>query len=486
MRSRSCHEGSVHKLVTMLMLLATSLLGADLLVSNNNDSGVGSLRQAILDNNAGAGGNRIVFSNGVTGTIKLTSGNLAVTRFVSILGPGQSLLAIDGNQAGRIFHIGSTANLVSALIAGLTLTNGAVTGSFPGNVGGAIWNDHATLTISNCNLVNNRGGFGTAGAIYNDGGSGGIAANLTVVGSTLNGNATTNSGGAIYNYGYKGTAYLVINRSTICSNTAAGNGSVGGGIFNDGTSGLASLSLNSSTLTGNSAAQYGGGVYNSAPANGNAPAPITACTFVNNSASFGGAIFNNAVGGTATVTIASCILKAGATGANLATSGGALTSQGYNLCSDSGGGLLTGTADQTSADPLLGPLADNGGPTLTHALLPGSPAIDKGRSFGLTTDQRGATRPLDFSNFPNAAGGDGADSGAFEIGAPPLAIAKPGTSVVLSWPSFYTTFSLQVSTNVAESNSWTSATGSAALTGNEFRQTNSVSTTNRFYRLKQN
>ena len=72
------------------------------------------------------------------------------------------------------------------------------------------------------------------------------------------------------------------------------------------------------------------------------------------------------------------ILKAGASGANIFNSGGTVTSHGYNVCSDNGSGFLNGPGDQINTDPMLGPLQDNGGPTLTHALLPGSPAIDAG------------------------------------------------------------------------------------------------------------
>jgi hypothetical protein len=91
-----------------------------------------------------------------------------------------------------------------------------------------------------------------------------------------------------------------------------------------------------------------------------------------------------------------------------------LTSNGYNLADDASCNL-TGPADQPGTNPLLGPLADNGGPTQTMALTPNSPAIDKGVSAGLTTDQRGLTRPIDFSAIPNAPGGDGSDIGAFEL-----------------------------------------------------------------------
>jgi hypothetical protein len=94
---------------------------------------------------------------------------------------------------------------------------------------------------------------------------------------------------------------------------------------------------------------------------------------------------------------------------------GVFTSQGYNLIGNASGTIgFTATGDQTAIDPLLGPQADNGGPTKTMALRVGSPAIDKGKSFGLTTDQRGSPRPLDDPNIANASGGDGTDIGAYE------------------------------------------------------------------------
>jgi hypothetical protein len=76
--------------------------------------------------------------------------------------------------------------------------------------------------------------------------------------------------------------------------------------------------------------------------------------------------------------IGNTILKAGASGANISNNGGTVSSQGYNVCSDNGGGFLNGPGDQINTDPMLGPLQDNGGPTFTHELLKGSPAIDAG------------------------------------------------------------------------------------------------------------
>jgi len=93
------------------------------------------------------------------------------------------------------------------------------------------------------------------------------------------------------------------------------------------------------------------------------------------------------------------------------------SSSSYNLIGIGGsGGLVNGVNHNIvgAAHPGLGPLQDNGGPTQTHALLPSSPAIDKGSSFGSTTDQRGLPRPYDNPRIPNAEGGDGSDIGAFE------------------------------------------------------------------------
>ena len=93
-------------------------------------------------------------------------------------------------------------------------------------------------------------------------------------------------------------------------------------------------------------------------------------------------------------------------------------SLGYNLSSDDASTLLNQSTDQNSTNPMLGPLANNGGPTFTHALLAGSPAIDKGKNFtSATTDQRGFFRTFDNFSIPNATGGDGTDIGAFEVQA---------------------------------------------------------------------
>src|SRR5262249_49689158 len=112
----------------------------------------------------------------------------------------------------------------------------------------------------------------------------------------------------------------------------------------------------------------------------------------------------------ATLTISSSILKSGASGENIFDFSGAITSFGYNLSSDDAGAFLNATGDQNGTDPMLGPLQDNGGPTFTHELLTGSPAIDAGNpSFTPPPDydQRGP-------GFPRVVGGR-IDIGSFEV-----------------------------------------------------------------------
>ena len=105
---------------------------------------------------------------------------------------------------------------------------------------------------------------------------------------------------------------------------------------------------------------------------------LTNSTISGNSAGSAGGIYYVQGQYPYTNEISNTIFNAGALGENIVNNGATVTSHGYNLSSDDGGGLLTGPGDQINTDPLLGPLQDNGGPTFTHALLPGSPAIDAG------------------------------------------------------------------------------------------------------------
>lgn len=420
-------------------------------VNTTNDNGV-SLRWCVCDTQPG---DVVTFAPTVTNTITLTGGDLFVRKDATITGPGAKVLSVNGNRRGRVFHLvpGTTVN-----ISGLTITNGFATNSYPDG-GGGILNDHATLTLNACVIADNSNGGagnGIGGGICSDGSILG-SATLTMNSCTL----SSNTGVGIFNYGEDNAtngAMLTMSNCTLSGNSSGSYG----GIWNAGSLGHATLTVISCTLSGNSATTniiaYVGGIYNDGNSSGNAK-----------------------------LTIGDTILKAGALGSNLVNNSGTVTSLGYNISSDSAGGLLNATADQINTDPMLGALADNGGPTPTVALQPGSPAIDKGKSFGLLTDQRGAPRIFDFLSIPNAAGGDGSDIGAFERGGnPTLNIQQAGGSVVLSWPWYYGDFSLQSSTNIALSNSWVLAAGLPAVIGNQYQQINGRISGDLFFRLREN
>src|SRR5256884_367322 len=291
-------------------------------VTNTNDSGPGSLRDALAGANDG---DTITFA--VTGAIGLTSGELVINKNITISGPGADLLAVSraAKASFRIFHVmlGHTVT-----IEGLRISNGSVLNGF----GGGILNFESTLTVNSCALAGNSalGQPGLGGGIFSNGSGGGGAASLTITNSVFSGNAAT-TGGAVGNDGTSGMASLTISNSTLSGNSAKG-------IFSDGT---ASITITNTTLSENAAA---------------------------NISMLSGML-----------DIANTIVKAASSGVNLDIGKLAtVTSHGYNLSSDDAGGFFTGPGDQINTDPLLGPLQDNDGPTFTHALLPGSPAIDAG------------------------------------------------------------------------------------------------------------
>ena len=335
-------------------------------VTNTNDSGPGSLRQALADV---IDGDTINFT--VTGAIGLTSGELLVDKAMTISGPGAESLGVDGNAKSRVFHV--TGGNVT--ISDLTITNGNAGGI---QFGGGIYNDHSTLTVNNSTIGGNVANQG--GGIGNDGQASG-AATLQINNSRISGN----SGDAIFNYGaYAGYAAVQINSSSITGNAGYGIFSVGcienvcgqatvqvdsctlsannGGIFADPRSHLV---VANSTLSGNGVAVSN--YYNVSTSS------ISNCTL--NETSVNTNDIDNYGG---FVTINNTVLKVGSPGHSIVNVGGNVNSLGYNLSNDDGGGYLNGLGDQINTDPLLGSLQDNGGPTFTHALLPGSPAIDSG------------------------------------------------------------------------------------------------------------
>jgi N-acetylneuraminic acid mutarotase len=411
-----------------LVCTTTASVQANIItVTNTNDSGAGSLRQALVDANDG---DTITFA--VTGSIGLTSGELLVDKSITISGPGSTVLAVNGNATYRVFHI-APGKIVT--ISDLAVTNGNANKQ-PVLDGGGVYNDHATLTLTSCTISNNSA-FRDGGGIDNAG-----AGTVTLNSCVIVGNSTGNDGGGICNNGTGGAAIMGINNSTINNNAATH----GAGICNDGrmkgttllqitnttlsnnsagndagailniadTKGTATLS--NCTISGNAAQTYGGGINNVAGLT------LSNTTFSGNSANFGGSIAN----GNATLSIEDTVLNAGKMGVNIYNNGGTIVSHGYNLSSDDGGGYLTGPGDQINTDPGLGPLQDNGGPTFTHALSPGSPGINTGDP-GFTPpplyDQRGPG----FDRVVNSR----IDIGSFEVQQPlptPTPTATPCAS----------------------------------------------------------
>ena len=503
-------------------------------VTNTNDSGPGSLRQALFDANDGD-----IIGFAVTGTIGLTTGELLVDNAITISGPGAENLAVNGNAKDRVFHV--TGGNVT--ISGLTITNGNASGNGLG--GGGIYNDHSTLTVNNCAISGNHTDTQGAG-LYNDGS--GSTAQLTILNTTISGNqalstVTLTAGGGIANDGSNGgSPTLTIVNSLVNDNLAMFDQSIfssgnGGGIYNNGAS--ATVEITNSMVNNNGVGHlpggsgqtfgYGGGIWNSGVAtivgstvNGNVAGhgggsensgtlsitgstvnnntvggqveksewgegggidssgtltitnttlngnfafieggalngngmvtnstisgnqshngggiygnpTVTNSTISTNSAEFsgvGGGIFgggtirhctiagNNADGDGGSIvvfgslTIGNTILKTGTSGPNIVLLSGTVTSNGYNISNDNGDGFLTGPGDQINTDPMVGPLQDNGGPTFTHALLPGSPAIDSGDPNFTPPpfyDQRGPG----FDRVVNAR----IDKGSFEVQA---------------------------------------------------------------------
>jgi predicted outer membrane repeat protein len=225
----------------------------------------------------------------------------------------------------------------------------------------------------------------------------------TAVGNTITQNTTGESGGGIY----ADTTSMTFNSSLISGNRAANDS--GGGMFLEGSH---AYTLTNDTFAANTATLDGGGVWHAT-----GTLTLVNDTFNLNAAATGSAIFS---GTTGTIKLGNTLVAdVPKPAGNADLFGGTIakfSSLGHNLSSDKSGTFLTAAGDLTNiTNPKLGPLQDNGGPTFTFALLPGSVAIDAGDDSlgGLTpsVDQRGVTRPQD--------GGSGlgphVDIGAFEF-----------------------------------------------------------------------
>jgi CSLREA domain-containing protein len=355
-----------------------------------NNNGLCSLREAVTAANTDTAVDACPAGNG-TDTINLPpdfivtdlvgagedlnmTGDYDIKSDIIFKGAENGSTVIDGSQLDRVFQIFPGG---SAQFEGVTIADGD-----PGSAAGGNINVYGgDLILINSSVRVAAGGDGI----------------FAVSGSTvtiLNSHIETNTASGL---NLLAGATAIIRNSTIFAN---GNGAMyGGGILNEGT-----LTIINSTISGNISTIDGGGIANWGTAH------LYNVTITNNQADYdynntgnGGGIYNDPTG---TLTIQNIILAGNTDGINASYAkpdcSGTLTSAGFNLIQEITGCTITGvtTGNITGLDPLLGPLQDNGGPTFTHALLTGSPAINAGNPAGCTdqngvllgTDQRGYVR----------------------------------------------------------------------------------------------
>lgn len=357
-------------------------------------------------------------------------GNLTMTRCVikkNTAGKGGSndgdfITTESGGYGGGIFNGGElTLNncIVTGNIAGVGGASYEDDAPGMGGGGGGIWNS-GILTLNNCAITLNyagKGGDGLYPTDWRSGGSGGGIYNIStsnIIDCTISNNKTGDSG--------------------TCGDSKCGYSGDGGGIFNIGNLIMQGCTVNANVTGSDFTETSGGGIFSGGDYNPNLT--LMACAISGNSAGTGGGVYNDGYAkliGTTVVyngsggirnnwgirlinsIIAYNTLDNGDPGPDCI---GTFKWVCYSLIGDTTNCILTGTQQFNilGQDPLLGPLADNGGPTKTHALLPGSPAIDAGNSSGLYTDQRGYKRKINIIGIPNVS--DGADIGAYEYIVP--------------------------------------------------------------------
>lgn len=386
-------------LVAVLLPTASASALSYPVTSTGDEEVKGTLRGSIEEANTNPGSDAIPIQ--VTGTIELGEALPRIEEGVEISGPGAAGLTVRRASAS-LFPVFEFSGSGKSTLEGVTVTGGSWA------LGGGISNGSGALTLARVAVVDNEATSGHILSTIAHGGGINSQGPLTLVESTVAGNRakavegsgeTDAEGGGIFALGK-----LTIDRSTVSGNIAEatpGGGStfaMGGGIFAQG-GGLVS----GATITGNSVIGGSG------------------------SPSFTrGSNLSISPGLSVRDTIVSA-----PKGEAESCAGAVPDSGGYNLDEDGSCGFGAGSDLNGVAAGLDPVLRDNGGPTPTHALLSGSLAIDRGNSFGASTDQRGLPRPSDFPAISNKEGGDGSDIGAFEVQAPPDAVTLPAASILV-------------------------------------------------------
>jgi CSLREA domain-containing protein len=404
----------------------------DVIISNNQAGGDGggvanagalTLNNSVISDNSSENvGGGIINSGTIAATASHIMGNTAFISGGGIYDDGG--VELTGSMV--TMNIASRGGGITNASGALMVIDSEIMDNMASEVdGGGILN-RAALTIRGSMVGDNMAHEGKGGGIFNQGGTGSVTA------STIMGNMSGNRGGGIANSGV-----LTVLNTAIVSNTAQshaypfGYPAYGGGIANSGI-----MTMTNSTVSGNMAFNDGGGIYNQADISGAARLSLNNVTITNNRADSdgvgggdGGGVANPAGG---TVSLQNTIVAAN----NDHTSGagatvvpdciGAFDSRGYNLIGERLVGACVGFANGVKGDQVgdhaggpidaaLGPLEEQGGPTMAAALLAGSPAIDAGNPAGctddlgnlLTDDQRGDLRPW----------GRACDIGAYEYSA---------------------------------------------------------------------